>query len=275
MSFESELNAYLETNMVCEDLAISIEEIGGDFRFYREENKLMPTASTMKLFVLGAMLKKCERGEENLGRFVTVKKEELYPGSGIMRYLSEGIQLTVKDLLVLMVILSDNSATNLTIDLLGGLPEVNRHIHEIGVENASVNRKVYDRSPNYEKKRLADVAPRAYTEYLRKVRTTDYFTEEYRNLFFSILEDQKYKDMFARYMPVEDYYDDGTVKVMSKTGFSGGVRADTGIVVFANKRQFAYAIMVDGSQDTSYGFDNRTHLMMADIGKLFYEHFGK
>ena len=275
MSFESELDNYLDTHREYEKLAISIAEIGGEYRYGLNENDWMPTASTMKLFVLGALLKKCERGEEKLDRFVTIEKEHLYPGSGILRYLSVGIQLTVRDLLVLMVILSDNSATNLCIDIVGGLPEVNRHIREIGVENASVNRKVYDSSPNPEKKRLADVSPRAYTDYLVKVRTSDFFSPEYREQFFSILEDQKYKDMFPRYMPLEDYDDDGTVRVMNKTGFSGGVRADTGIVAFANKREFAYAVMVSGSRDESYSYDNRTHLMMADIGKLFYEHFGK
>ncbi|MBQ7728374.1 MAG: serine hydrolase [Clostridia bacterium] len=275
MSFESELENYLETHKDYDKLAISIEEINGDYRFYMNENDLMPTASTMKLFVLGALLKKCERGEENLGRFITIQKEKMYPGSGILRYLSDGIQLTIKDLLVLMVILSDNSATNLCIDIVGGLPEVNAHIHEIGVENASVNRKVYDNSPNPEKKRLADVSPRAYTDYLRKVRMTDFFSKEYKDLFFSILEDQKYKDMFARYMPLDDFTEDGTVRVMSKTGFSGGVRADTGVMVFANQKEYAYAIMVSGSKDTSYSFDNATHLMMADIGKMFYENFGK
>ena len=271
MSFDSELKKYLEDKHNYKKLGLSIEELNGDFKYHLNENELLSTASTMKLFVLGALLKKCERGEEDLNRLVTLKKENFYPGSGVLSYLSEGIKLTVKDLMTLMIILSDNSATNLCIDLVGGVNNVNEHIKECHVENATLNRKVYDRSPNPEKKKLAEVSAKAFTDYLRVIRNTDYFTKEYKDLFFKILSNQQFKDMFGRYLPLKDFYDDGEIELMSKTGYDGGVRVDVGLIVLNDDREYAYALMINGAEDGSYSFDNKTHHMMAEIGKLFYD----
>lgn len=275
MSFDIEFKNYLNNHNNFKKLGLSIEEINGDYKYYYNENELMSTASTMKLFVLGALIKKCERKEEDLNRLVTLKKENFYPGSGVINYLSEGISLTVKDLLMLMTIISDNSATNLCIDLAGGVEKVNEHINELKIKNAVINRKVYDRSPNPEKKKLAEISPKAFTDYLKVIRESDYFSKEYKDLFFDILSKQQFKDMFARYLPLEDFYDDGKVEVMSKTGYDGGVRCDVGIIVLEDKREFAYALMINGAEDGSYSFDNKTHLMMAEIGKLFFDSISK
>lgn len=270
MNFNSEIEKYLKQHHEYKKLGISIKEVNGSFSYFLNENELLSTASTMKLFVLGALLKKCERKEEELNRLITIKKEHLYPGSGVMKYLSAGIRLTVKDLLTLMIIVSDNSATNLCIDLVGGTDEVNKHISELNVKDASVNRKVYDHSPNPNKKKLAEVSAFAFTDYIEKVRTTDYFSKEYKDIFFDILSKQQFKDMFVRYMPLADFYDDGKVEVMSKTGYDGGTRVDVGLIVLDDKREYAYAIMINGALDESYSFDNKAHLMMAEIGNIFY-----
>ena len=269
MEFKEVLENYLENNICCEKLGLSIEEINGPFKFYLDENREMPTASTMKLFVLGALLKRCEKGLEDLDRLVILKKENFFPGSGVLKYLSSGISLTVKDLLTLMIIISDNSATNLCVDLAMGVGEVNRHIKELGIENAVVNRKVYDGNPNHLP--LSMVSPLAFTTYLTKIRTTDYFSSAYKEIFFDILSKQQFKDMFPRNLPLSDFYSDGTVEVMNKTGYDDEVRCDCGIVVLEDKREFAYSIMIDGALDESFSFDNKAHHMMGDIGKLFYD----
>ena len=269
MDLNDVLNDYLDKNNKCEHLAISIEEINGNIKYYYNELDEMPTASTMKLFVLGALLKKCERGLEDLNRLVKVEKENFYPGSGVMKYLSSGISLKVIDLLTLMIIVSDNSATNLCVDLAGGVEEVNKHIKELGITKAVVNRKVYDPNPN--KLPLSLVAPIAFTNYLTKIRTTEYFSKEYKDIFFDILSKQQFKDMFPRYLPLMDFYEDGKVEVFNKTGYDDEARCDCGIVLLEDKREFSYAIMIDGAIDESYSFDNKTHHFMASIGKLFYD----
>ena len=271
MTFEKQMDEFLSQQNGYEKIGISIREIGGSFSYERNQDDFMPTASTMKVFVLGALIKKCERGEEDLNRLVTIHEDKFYPGSGVLKYLSDGISITVKDLMMLMIILSDNSATNLCIDLLGGTEAVNDHIRETGVKNAGVYRKVYDTSPNPEKKKLAEVTPRAFTDYLICMRTTDYLNPDSKKLFFRMLEKQQFKNMFARYMPLEDFTDDGCVKVMSKTGYSGGTRCDTGIIIGPDKREYAYAIQVSGSKDESYSYDNKTYLMMAEMGRIFYD----
>lgn len=256
-------------------IGVSIHGIGTSFHYAWQEDELFSTASTMKLMVLGALLEKCQSGEEDLGRFITYRAEERVGGSGILCDLTPGLSLTVRDTAVLMIILSDNTATNMCIDLSGGVEAVNEHIFRLGVKGCSINRKLI--SDGSDDRNLSDTSPRGFVDYLTAVRTGKALNEEYTKIFFDILRLQRYKDMFGRYLPLEDFFeeeDGGPYAVlMNKTGFMLGVRTDAGILVLPDGREYAYAVMINDSPDPSYALTNESAMLIAKIGQTFYEQF--
>lgn len=243
------------------------------FEYYLNENFQMATASTMKLFVLGALIEKSDRKEIRLDDFYVLKKEDITPGSGVLEHLTPGMALTAKDLATLMIIVSDNTATNICIDLCGGLPAVNAHIDRLGIKNASVNRKIYDKSPNPLKKRLADVSAKAFCDYLYAIRTAPALSEKNRELFFGILRKQQHKDMFGRFLPLEDYNDqDGNAPVlMNKNGWCDGTRTDAGILRLTDGREYAYSVLINKCEDMSYAITNKGAELIGMIGRIFYD----
>ena len=257
-------------------IGISIRQIGGGFTYAHQEDVLLSTASTMKLMVLGALLEKCQQGDEDLQRFIEYKKEERIGGSGILCDLTPGLKLTVRDAAVLMIVLSDNAATNMCIDLCGGVEAVNDHIRRLGVKNCSINRKLGDSSSDPLKRNLSDTSARGFVDYLMAVRTGQALNRVMTKEFFDILRLQRYKDMFGRYLPLEDYFEEeaeGPYPVlMNKTGFMLGVRTDAGILALPDGREFAYAFMLNDVQDPTYAVTNKAAVLIAEAGKLFYEY---
>ena len=77
---------------------------------------LVPTASVFKVPVLVEVFRKAHLGLLNLHDRHELTEEDKCPGSGVLKELLPGVQLTYEDLAVLMIIISDNTATDLCLD---------------------------------------------------------------------------------------------------------------------------------------------------------------
>ena len=83
------------------------------------EDEVMPTASLLKVPVLVALYQAVEDGRVRLDDRVSYQPEHRVLGSGVLSRLSFGVEMCVRDAAVLMIIISDNAATNIVIDLIG------------------------------------------------------------------------------------------------------------------------------------------------------------
>ncbi len=96
------------------------------------DGELFNSASVIKIPVLVLAFQMAERGELKLDERITIRKEDLRGGSGIFRYHDAGLQPTFRDVLLQMVITSDNTATDLAIAKVGGVARVNAGLKEQG-----------------------------------------------------------------------------------------------------------------------------------------------
>lgn len=108
----------------------------------RNQHLPLVAASVIKLPVMVEAFRQREEGELDFARQVTIHPEDKLPSCGALTYMHPGLQVTVEDLVTLMIILSDNTATNLLIDLLG-MEKINRTIHQLGLQETSLNRKLF------------------------------------------------------------------------------------------------------------------------------------
>ncbi len=90
------------------------------------------SASVIKLAVLILAYQMAEKGTLSLDERLTIQKEDIRAGSGIFRYHDAGLQPTLRDVLMQMVISSDNTATDLAIAKVGGVARVNAWLKEAG-----------------------------------------------------------------------------------------------------------------------------------------------
>jgi beta-lactamase class A len=90
------------------------------------------SASVIKIPVLVLAFQMADKGAINLDERITIRKEDIRGGSGIFRYHDTGLQPTFRDVLLQMVITSDNTATDLAIAKVGGVARVNAWLKETG-----------------------------------------------------------------------------------------------------------------------------------------------
>lgn len=114
---------------------------GDGFAYHGQEP--MMAASVIKLFVMAAAFEKRKKGTFQVDELFAVKREDCVPSCGALTYLHEGILVTGMDLVTLMIIFSDNTATNVLIDILG-MEEINETIQGLGFRQTLLQRKMYD-----------------------------------------------------------------------------------------------------------------------------------
>ena len=96
------------------------------------DGEMFNSASVIKIPVLVLAFQMADKGAINLDERITIRKEDIRGGSGIFRYHDAGLQPTFRDILLQMVITSDNTATDLAIAKVGGVARVNAWLKESG-----------------------------------------------------------------------------------------------------------------------------------------------
>ena len=94
--------------------------------------EIFNSASVIKIPVMVLAFQMADRGELKLDERITIRKEDVRGGSGIFRYHDEGLQPTFRDVLLQMIITSDNTATDLSIAKVGGVARVNAWLKQAG-----------------------------------------------------------------------------------------------------------------------------------------------
>lgn len=123
-------------------LGIQVIDLDGDARFGVNEDLVFPQASAIKVALLVALYARAEAGELNVDDPVTIRASDRVGGTGLLNEFGDGTStLSLHDLAVPMIVLSDNMATNILIDRVG-MENVNRLMRELGLPAIRLQRKM-------------------------------------------------------------------------------------------------------------------------------------
>ncbi len=118
-------------------LGVSVKHLGTGEAASLNGGELFPTASVFKVPVIVALYRQVDAGAVSLDEKVVLREEDKVPGSGILKELSPGLEITLRDLVTLMMIVSDNTATDLVVERVG-LENVNATLQRLGLERTRV-----------------------------------------------------------------------------------------------------------------------------------------
>lgn len=115
---------------------------GGCARMY---NEMMPVraASVIKIPIMVEAFRQFEAGKLNPSEVHVLRGEEKMPSCGALNRMHDGLEVTMRDLVELMIVLSDNTATNILIDRLG-ISNVNATLEGLGLRHTVLRRKLFD-----------------------------------------------------------------------------------------------------------------------------------
>ena len=116
---------------------VAVWHIESAAKFDVNGDEPFPMASTFKIPILATACQQLQAGTLSLETRVPLADEDKSLGSGILPYFESGLAPTVLDLLTLMIIISDNTATDIMVDTLGGAAVVEDYMRELGLPEIS------------------------------------------------------------------------------------------------------------------------------------------
>ena len=248
------------------------------------ENEIVETASCIKLFILIEYYNQILKNGKSRNDIINYSAQNDYVqnGSGLIQYL-EDLKLSSKNMACLMMIVSDNIATNKMIDYLG-FDNINNTIKQLGFKNTVLNaRKLDFNIYNSIGKTTALEYAKAYEMILKK----EILTPNLCNEIIEILSHQTKNDMIIRYLPPKYLEEKGSdhafIKyIATKSGGLGdegkediiNCRNDGGIIS-TNLGNYIVSIFISGFHDHYFYADNPASLLGAKINKIIFEAFEK
>lgn len=231
----------------------------------------METASVMKLPILVDALRQCRKGRHHLDDAITYYHEDFVEGSGVLQHLSAGISLPLRDVLTLMIIVSDNVATNMVLRTIG-IESVNRTCEELGLRDTSIKRRIDFRA----KGPLALSTAYDLVQLLKGIYQKTALDPVSADIAKDILAHQQYNTLLTRDMPYEllDDNEDKPAQVIiaSKSGSLTGIRNDAGLL-FSPWGDYAIAIMSADSADQRFHVDTEAHVILPEAARAVFDHF--
>ncbi len=235
------------------------------------------TASVIKLPIMVEAFYQIQAGRIHLQDRLIEKKENRVKGSGILQDLSEGLNPTLEDAITLMIVLSDNTATNMVIDTVG-IDPVNGEMQKLGLQDTRLFKKVFIPSahPSEGEKKfgLGVTTPRDMLKLLVLLAQGRLVDQASSEKMISILKKQRDQDGIPRYITYDSQKLSSTgVQVANKTGALDDVRNDVGLV-YTKSGVYAMAIFTWNSSDKRWTADNAATLTIARLAKALADHFG-
>lgn len=236
------------------------------------------TASVIKLALLYEAMEQIRAGKAHWDDKVVLTKDNQTDGSGVLGFFDTPVTLTLKDVLSMMIITSDNTATNVAIDKVG-LDATNTEMGRLGLKNTWLYKKIgkpanYVMPPDQKKFGLGKTTAREITTLMQRIVTCKLGSDDAPpnaadraicGVALHMLRSQFYRDGAPRYLEPVDTSEEGSA-IANKTGALDDVRNDVDAVATKNGLVFLSVFTWD-NKDQSWTDDNEAYLTTAKIAK--------
>lgn len=219
-----------------------------------EGGDLIAAASTIKLPILLAFFEEVDKKTIDFNQTLTISPEQIAEGSGDMQVSPPGTQFTALEVATQMIIKSDNTATNMMIDLLGGPEALNKRFKDYGLQKTQLNNPL----PDLTGTNTTSAKDLVHTMLL--ISSEDRLTIKSRDRILNILNRTYNKSLLAEGMYEKD------ALTYNKTGDIESVLGDVALVDLSNGKRYIVASLVERPSN-----DGRAAELIHRISKRTYQ----
>ncbi|MGE0128803.1 MAG: serine hydrolase [Blastocatellales bacterium] len=242
-------------------MGVAIKDLTTGEEILINDGLTFPTGSSIKIPVLIELHKQAADGKYKLTDQRWVERQDKVGGSGVIfNFGDHTSQLSLNDLAVLMIVLSDNTATNMLIDQVG-MASVNRMMDDLGLKQIRLRRKMIDQAASARGDENT-ATPREAMMLMEKLYRGQVVSKQLSDDALKILKMRK-NSPIPRLLPA-------SVEIANKPGGIEGVACDWAVVYVPN-RPFAIAVMTNYNGPDSGAADDA----IAKVSKLAYDYFAR
>ena len=218
------------------NVCINFYDLNKNNGFSVNGDKKVLSASMIKLLILAELMKKIFENKFSLSDTVMMANFMKIGGDGVLKELNTGHHFTLKELATLMIIVSDNQATNILIDFLG-MENINQLGKELDLKETFLGRKMMDaeaRKKGYDNYTCAD----DISLLLKLIYQEKLINKEASQLMLDILLKQQQGERLQRYLPSD-------IKIAHKCGDLDNLENDGGII-WLGDRAYILVVLTNG-----------------------------
>ncbi len=245
---------------------VYVRHLGTDRGAMINSDEVFPTASVIKVPILGAIFNLMERGVLSPDTAIVWDDSLRYgDDDGLVNNLKPGTKLPLKQASLMMITTSDNAASLLLQALAGGGAGVNEWLASAGFDSTRVNSRTPGRQEIWQKYGWGQTTPREIAEMVARMREG--------TLVSAAASDQMYRHLTRIYwngqaLSVLPPY----VQAASKQGMVSRSRAEV-VLVNAPSGDYVFAVLTKNQSDTSYDRSNQGYTLIRKVASLLWETF--
>ena len=265
-------------------IALYAEQVNTGKMLSVDPDKAVQTASTIKLAMLWTAMREIATGHAAWDEKITLRTGEGVGGSGMLHFLDTPVTLTLKDVATMMVVVSDNTATNLMIDRFT-TKLVDDNMTALSYDQTWLYKKVFKPAAgpmpaDQPKFGLGKTTPRQITLIMEKIGRCDLDlpqqpavnqdkADEACKAGIGMLRNQFYRNTIPRYLETLDNTEQGS-GIASKTGSLDATRSDVAIIA-GKTGPIVLAIYTYDNMDKGWTTENEGERAIASIAKVVVE----
>src|SRR6266545_4064797 len=241
-----------------------VYELGGNDR--------VPTASTIKIAIMVEAFARVAEGKAKWTDELILTKEKKVGGSGILPEFADGLHLTFRDGVMLMMALSDNTATNLVIDVLTA-DAVNARMESLGLKETRLMRRVFGGGESVEGKKeenkrfgLGRTTPHEMVTLLEKLERGEVISPAASKEMLELMKREQGTNGIWR--------EQWRLPKATKSGALDALRSNLGIIYHPRGR-IALAITCSEIPEVNWTVDNPALLLMSRLSAIVVDGLGK
>ena len=218
------------------NVCINFYDLNKNNGFSINGDKKVLSASMIKLLILAELMKKISENKFSLSDTIMIADSMKTGGDGVLKELNSGHHFTLKELTTLMIVVSDNQATNILIDFLG-MENINQLGKELRLKKTFLGRKMMDieaRKKGYDNYTCAD----DISSLLKLIYQEKLINKEASQLMLDILLRQQQGERLQRYLPSD-------IKIAHKCGDLDNLENDGGII-WLGDRAYILVVLTNG-----------------------------
>lgn len=214
-------------------------------------------ASTIKFPILVAFFQDVDAGKIQLDEKLTLKKEQIGGGSGDIQYKTPGTKFTALEVATKMIVISDNTATNMLIERLGGMAALNQRFESWGLQTTQLRNLLPDLPGTN------TTSPKELGQLMAMVNQGDLMSLKSRDRLLHIMQQTRTATLLPRGLGKG-------ATIAHKTGDIGSMVGDVGLIDMPSGKRYIAVVMVKRPHN-----DHRAQELIRQVSRAAYQQFDK
>ena len=228
-------------------------------------DELFPTASMIKIPILLTLFNKIESGQLSYDQELSYSDSSLYEGEDILGSFKNGEKILLSKLVMLMITMSDNTASLWCQQLAGTGTDINKLLSAYGFAHTRMNSRTPDRENNREQYGWGQTTPHEMAEMLVMIHAGNATNEAASEEMYRVLSNIYWNGEALSQIPP-------SVQAASKQGAVSDSRSEV-VLVNAPSGDYVFCLITKNQQDTSWEYNNEGFQLIRSVSKHLWNYY--